>query len=110
MAEAQPAEASPDLGNKELASLACALLFSSARKKRVFQEIADAIPMGFNATALALFVAETQKVSEPTARRAIRKLKELGLIAAENGFPVQLTELGKSVFSGCLKEGETLEE
>ena len=102
MADARPAHASPEL--KQLGALACALLGSSERKKRVFRQVARAIPLGFHATGLALFVAETEKVSEPTARRAVRKLKELRLIEGENGFPIRMTPLGKSVFFDQLKE------
>lgn len=103
MASARPADAPPD----SLTLLARALLFSSEKKKKLYCEVvAASVSESVTATALAALVSARLRVSEPTARRAVRKLKRFGLIRAENGFPVSLTPLGEKIFEKNLGERE----
>jgi len=97
VAQARPANAS---GEARLIFLVRALLLSSERKKRIYQCIAQALPLGLNATALALFVSSKLEISEPTARRAVKKMLSLRLAEAERGAPVFLTPLGEKIFGG----------
>lgn len=101
MASARPANASNDA---RLILLARALLFSSERKKLVYESIAEAMPLGLSATGLAAFVSRKLRVSEPTARRAVKRLKKLGLICSRSGAHVAFTRVGAVVFGGVLNE------
>lgn len=100
MARARPANASTD---SELIPLARALLLSSESKKTLYSAIAQASFLGLNSTSLALFVSKKLSISEPTARRAVAKLRSLGLIQSKKGFPVFLTPLGEKIFGGVLE-------
>ncbi len=84
-----------------------ALLFSDSSQSILYRA-AYSHSGSLSAYQLALVVAQSCKVSEPTARRAISRMRRLGLL--EGGgrefkfMPVLPTPLARMVFDGGLNE------
>ena len=94
MAKARPADAA--CLNESLALLARALIFKNSKRSLLYKKIALATRNGFTATRLASEGCLTG-VSEPTARRAVNRLKRMGLLS-DSGSIITLTPLGEKIF------------
>lgn len=104
MARARTALAPTD---SEALRLCRALLFSDDNQSLLYRSAY--LHSGFlSAYQLALVVAQVCKVSEPTARRAIARMRRLGLLSGggkeERFMPVLPTPLATMVFEGDLHE------
>ncbi len=106
MARARTALAQPDSAAIRLCR---ALMFSDEPKRRLYTA-AYCCSGRLSTYQLGLAVSDACRVSEPTARRAIMRMRSLGLLEGggrESKFmPVVPTALARALFEGDLDERE----